>query len=246
MSPKDSEYRSPVDAELIRYLDSELQGDDRTRLESSLAQDSALRERLDTLRRRGRKLRTMLEASDPPAQLALNAGIASAPPRNTRRPLLAAAMILLVLGTVVGVPPLRAWVILQWQRLSADRGAQQEQPTTPIAKPAEPAAFNLSFDVAHATFVVHVLNYQRSGSLLVRVDNVAKGLATIPQAQGEEVYVLPDGVRIVNVETSTADYELVIPRTVRKVSIRLPNAPFVEYSTLDPANQRRVIDLTRR
>ncbi len=54
-----------TDAELIRYLDGELDEAERTRMDAALAHDPALAGRLETLRRRNARLRALLNATDP-------------------------------------------------------------------------------------------------------------------------------------------------------------------------------------
>src|SRR5690606_25924738 len=62
------------DAELVRYLDGELDEQGRARLESAIAAAPAVQARLEQLRRRGEALRERLREADPhvPERLAAN------------------------------------------------------------------------------------------------------------------------------------------------------------------------------
>jgi hypothetical protein len=237
MNPR--EYRSPADAELIRYLDGELDAQEKAGIEARLAADNALRERLETLRRRGRKLSSLLDATDTPPP----AATAAAPERRPRRPaLLAAAIVLLIIGAAVLVPPVRAWIASQWQRTPGDESA----PANAAAQADAPAladTLNVSFPVGHPTFDIELLNLQARGQLVVFVTDSTSGSATIRNGKGEETFLFPGGIRFINGAESTADYEVAVPRSVRRVTVRLPDRPFIIFSTLDTASQRRVIDL---
>ena len=154
-----------ADAELIRYLDGELDALGRARVERRIADDPAAARRLETLRRRGRRMRELLAAADAPALgngrsphgpefPAESAGAADARPapviplnarapgRETgtagRRRFLRAAVVLLALAaTALLAPPVRALIAEGLARLAAAFG---EEPAVPAATGTAPTA----------------------------------------------------------------------------------------------------------
>lgn len=248
----DERMRLPGDAALIRYLDGELDAAEMASLESALEKDSALRARLERLRRRGERLGERLRDVDPvPAdRLAVNPfreGRAAAGAARSSTVLWlkrAAAVVLLLAGAVSLVPPLRALVVTQLQRVIGAAPAVDTGPAGVLSDVA-PDTIDVSFATA-SSLDFELLHWQRAGTLRVRVEEVAEAAAAIHSRSGLEAFhVFPGGVRVDNASQSVADYELVVPVSVRLVRITIEGERVAEYATLAPENRERTFDVVR-
>jgi hypothetical protein len=249
MSDMTDEGTTPIpgDAELIRYLDGELDGAAAARVDAALATHPPTRERLEQLRRRGERVGDLLRQTDPdvPAALATNPfrTTASGNANGSANWLLrAAAVLLIAAGAITLVPPLRAWVVDGVQRVL------ERDPVDSIAASSSvvPDTFDVAFDV-QSTLDFELLMWQREGTLRIRVAEAATATAQIHTRSGlEEFYVIPGGVRVNNANSSIADYELVVPTTVRMIRVTIGGDRVAEYGTFQPENRERTFVVTRR
>jgi hypothetical protein len=235
------------DGLLVRYLDGELDATERQRLDAAIAHDVALAQRLVTLRHRSGTLRSLLQQTDVPfdAPGVRSIETARSVSNTPRRWLRAAAILLLLGGAVAAVPPLRAWVVTQVQRVT---GALPDMEPPPTA--SEPLdRFATSFTTSASTIDIEITSAQAGGRLIVRIEDVESASAEVrrPRDEGEGVTWLPTGtLRITSAPASTAEYDIVVPRAVDSVRVRLPGAQPVVYATSDVANRRRVFELGPR
>jgi hypothetical protein len=234
------------DADLVRYLDGELDADTRARIERAVDADPELAVRLDTLRRRGSRLHRLLSETDPPVPAARPPAHGTAGPRAWDRPLLRAAAIVGLLAAVVAaVPPLRAWVVD-----TLFRGGGEPAPVDVVPFPHElrgtADTMTVQFAVPAPTFDIELINPQRGGRLTIRVIDADRGSAELAtRGGGENLLAIPAGLRIINSAASTASYVVEVPSTVRAIRVRMPGSPLLQYPTLDPANRERVIEFGR-
>lgn len=231
------------DAELVRYIDGELSPDDRARVEAAIAGDAQLASRLETLRARQQRLRTMLERSDTPVpDRPAEPSAHEAPAARGSAWLLRAAAIVLVLAGIVSlVPPLRAWIVDQLTRVTAP---DPNAPPPPPPVSDVPDTADIAFRHVFQNFDFELVNAQREGTLRIRVAEVEQVAAEMHTRTGaEQFFHIPEGLRILNVPGSVADYEITIPPAVRRVRVVVGGRELAVYSTLPAEGKVRIFDL---
>jgi len=234
---------SANDAELVRYLDGELDAAGRARVEAAAAADADVAARLDMLRRRGNRLRRMLERTDPvapPARAQPEEAVklAGSPALTLMR---AAAVLLVLVGVVTLVPPLRAWIVEQWQRV-----APSAEPAAPGQPPLlrTPDTVSIAFPATYQSFDFELIARQEAGTIRIRVADVEQVAAEMhTRTNTEEFFRFPGGLRIVNTATSVADYDIVVPPRVRIVRVTIAAEKIAEYSTRQEEGKERVFEL---
>ena len=225
-----------TDAELIRYLDGELRGADRSELDARLAATPAAAERLAALRQRSARLAGLIGTADPNeletqrSARAIRAQVEKAERTQRWLPrmspaLRAAAVITLLLGFGLAVPPVRAWMIEQVRQLVAalrEPAAQPQPPaqTTPAAAQPQEAPVAIGFAVSSDTFTIIALNAQ--GELIVQRDTITRASAEQAANSGANLLVAPNGLRIEG-GTPEAIHTLRLPERVRMVVFRRQN-----------------------
>ncbi len=167
--------------------------------------------------------------------------------RWTRMRILRAAAVVALIITAIGVSPARAWLVDGWQAIrslfSEESAMPPEQPT-PVETPDATAV--VSFAPAGTTFSIEVSRAQSQGVISLVIDSGPSASARVRGGDGsEELVVLPAGLRIVNAPTSSANYEIVVPRSVRALELTIAGRTVL---TLDRAELLgltvREIDLT--
>ena len=187
----------------------------------------------DLLIRRARRLSALLrEADHPVPQIAFPVErIARAARHRTIVRWRAAAAIALFAVAVVGVHPVRAW-ILQAARVlwSAASGAPRPA-APPVARVA--GASTVTFSPPSAVFVLRVAQAQSGGTLTIETTSASSASASAGGGQGSaELVVLPDGLRIVNDPASAVSYVVRLPATVARIEVGVgAAAPQVLLST---------------
>lgn len=237
------------DAELVRYIDGELEGEERARVEDAVASDPQLAARLDTLRRRQQRLQSMLTRTDPPVPDRRAAVLANVPSATSSRTapagsqwlLRAAAVILVLAGIVSLVPPLRAWIVDQLVRVTAPDPAA---PPPPPPLSDVPDTVGVEFSHSFQNFDFELVNAQRAGSIRIIVADVETVQAEIRTRTGrEEFFRIPEGLRIVNAPGTVADYEITLPSTIRRVRVVVGGREVEVYSTRSADGRDRVFPL---
>jgi hypothetical protein len=128
---------------------------------------------------------------------------------------IAAALALLIGG--LSMTPLRA-VVTDW--IGAVLGGQPAE--APSATVVGPSVF--SFAVSGSTFEIRVPGAQPSGRLVVIIDDVTRGSASVIGGDGTEEIVLRAGAGRLDVlvgRSSEAEYRIVLPPQVAGVSVIL-------------------------
>ena len=251
-----------ADADLVRYLDGELSAEERARVEAHLATDAALADRFAALKRRSTRLGALLAAVAPSA-----AETAAADPTRATRParhpeqrrvgrpvawrpgaqsgwLKAAIVIIAISLGAVLVPPVRAWIVHQLQRLAPTQAAAPPAVAPATGPQLEPGVLDLEFDVGpSATFEITIEREQAGGELRIRSADAERASATRTGGDGaEEMLVSSGGLKISNVETSTASYEVVMPARVRRVVVRVGSRPELVIE-LDGSGSSRTVPI---
>ena len=240
---------SPItDAELIRYLDGELDAGTRSALDQRLASAPEAAARLETLRRRSRAMSQLMRAANPSGP-ATRASADAIRPQMTLRPrmqwesYLRTAAVIAILLVGFAVPPVRAWLLARL--LSASRVFSGETSTPmPSLEPASRPAPSTSSDVVYNftvtadTFDLEVT--QKAGTLVVKRSDDGSASAEA-RAAGTSFLVLPRGLRIEGPANAQALYTVAMPARVQV--LRLHRGTGVSLHTLTGGNL--TIDLAR-
>lgn len=131
----------------------------------------------------------------------------------------ASAAGVLVLSWTVG--PLRAWV---WEKGPVAAGGEEATATLPVAVVGAEGSI-VAFSAAGETFSLEIEHAQATGELLLQVLDVDRAAAQITETSGESMLVLPRGLHIENSAGSTASYRITLPASVRRVMLRVGDAP---------------------
>lgn len=227
------------DADLVRYLDGELDAEGVSLLEARLREDAAAAGRLEELRRRSAALSTMLRVVDP-TEDEVRASAARIRPAPSRPPLFfrGPAMLRLVaalavfLGLVLAVPAARAWVV---------EGARVVGEALRLVAPAPPAAegppeaspgpaIQVHFAARGDTFEVQV---PAGGSVL----HVRRGIDALGTADGAGILVLPGALRLE--DDGAGAHRIVLPAGVSFVRVRVGDGPPTTYTV--PADDEELL-----
>ena len=210
--------RHPDDGVLLALLDGAIASPEDVKAHADSC--AVCDDRLAELRRAS----DLLRASLPP--IAMPPGIAARISRPKRRtftyPILAAASVLLI-ASVATATPIRHWIIRQF-------APPKPEPATTTAPPPVPSASRASgiiasFAATDTLLVIRIDARQQSGILELAAGSGDRISAqAVSGAAAEELMVLPGQLRIVNAASSTADYRVTIPATVRTISVQVAGA----------------------
>jgi hypothetical protein len=261
------------DADLVRWLDGELDDTERARVEAAVAEDPALAQRLEQLRRRARAFGTLLRAADPVANGAAEPAVRSDGERESKlveldaawaaqqgvephpvrpyRPLpawaRAAALVAFLLAASLFVPPVRAWIA---GVLAPVLGRSEEAPLRGLAVPPSAAeapidTLSVTFVTDAAAFTIEFAAVPAAGALTVeRAQSDSASASVYTAGGGEELQrIRTDLLRISNASTSTADYRVALPASVTQVTVRLPGREDGVWRIEAGAEPRRVFPL---
>lgn len=153
-----------------------------------------------------------------------DAKIIPLPARNwTRVRVLKAAAVVTLVATAIGVSPARAWLVDGWQALRSIFVEEAVDPTevpAPVEVPDITAV--VTFRPAGTSLTIEVSSAQALGTIaLLSGPGLSASARVLGGGGGEELVVLPDALRIANASTSTASYEIVVPRSVRMVAVTI-------------------------
>jgi hypothetical protein len=154
----------------------------------------------------------------------------------------AAAIILALAGAAMVVPPVRAWVIDQLQKLGGEDG-RTDTPTQPADGVASAAADTLpvTFAVTQPSFDI-VFESAQVGGRRLTLRSTEDAAATIQiSGASEGITTLPASLRIANTATAAVNYELSLPALVKLVRVRIGETVIAEVAMT--ATDTTVIDL---
>jgi hypothetical protein len=212
------------DADLIDYLHDELSASARTRVEAHIAASHAAARRLETLRRREARLSTMLGALDPgtvrthasaqAVRAMLDRG-ARAPTRGRSQLLRAATIGAVLLGGLLAVQPVRAYVAESLHSLAAALGLVDPAATPePAVQQVDAGSVRIGIAWRGAELRLDVAGTRGTLEMRRGTDNEQVFLS-YPSAA--DVVVLPDGLRIA--APATGLYTLELPPHVERVRL---------------------------
>jgi len=229
------------DGDLVRLLDEGPEGQLISALQhvTSCADCST---RLESLRKRGQRMTTLLNDTDPPVpRFHL-----PAPSRN--RALAAAAVLTLVLGGSLSVQPLRAWIIAQGRAVfgRSESVTPDGMTVTNVVTPTPDAGVtSVSFSPRDTVLVIEVMTWQRRGGLVIRAGGTAEITAATVEPNDEDGFVvLPNGLRIENTDRSIATYQVTVPRSILRVNVRV-SGQSIRHVVTGTLFGEEVLDLRR-
>jgi len=253
------------DADLVRYLDGELPEPERARVEEALSRDAALSTRLEQLRDHSARFSSLLAGADVKLAAAggsghatrnnggkvieLNAAWAAQqgvparvvpPPRALPVWLRAAAIIAVLLGGSLFVPPVRAWLAGLLEPVRDGAGDSASVPDVPPVVPVD--TLGIRFESSAAAWTIEFGSAPSAGVLTVEWTAADSVTAERYSDGGEEELVRMRAglLRVRNAPASTARYRVVLPPSVTEVTIRVPGRADVTW----PASVgRRSLDL---
>jgi hypothetical protein len=237
-----------TDAELIRYLDGELDAGTRSALDQRLASAPEAAARLATLRRRSRALSQLMRAANPSGPATRASADAIRPQMVQRQqspwiPLLRIAAVIAVLLIGIAVPPVRAWLVAhlpgskQTSTSNNPSGSTSASASNAATSPTADVVYN--FTVTADTFDLEVT--QSAGTLVV--SRSAGGSASAEaNAAGTSFLVLPRGLRIEGPASAGAQYTIALPARVHVLRLSRPNG----VSLHQLRDGVLVLDLARR
>ena len=165
-----------------------------------------------------------------------------------------AAAVLLIIGSLAAVPPVRAWAI-GWvaKQIAALTGGSRRDAAPiapPVAQNAPPAnaidsGATLWFDAEGAELAVEIVSPQASGTLTFSPSTRPMTGVEVVNGAGETPLVREHGVRLINNSASTASYRLAVPATVLQIRVRIGDRPWQTFSRAD-VEAGRVVELRRR
>lgn len=214
------------DGELIRLLDGECSFEEQARITSHLATCPACARRQEALHGLANAVTTALLSGD---QLARPMRIRR---RTWRLGAVRAAAVLLAVSVGVAaasVPPVRAWLSARWTGL--------RELVTPRAAPGteSPRSTTVRFVPTTTSFTIELVARQDAGVLTIDLSADTIASATVTSGgRGEELVVLPDGLRIVNRPDDKSSYEVRLPGRVTQVMVRIAGAPEPRLVTTRP------------
>ncbi|MGH7555005.1 MAG: hypothetical protein ACREMQ_18550 [Longimicrobiales bacterium] len=249
------------DADLIRFLDGEVDGAERESLAARIAADSAATRRLESLRTRTDDLSGWLRDLGPderdissaarvirPSVGHSNANrtawrhvIASTPPL-----LRAAAIVLLFASAALAVPPARAWMLDTFKRFASTLGTGQPVQTNdaPSIVPEPTPDISYRFAVRSDTFVVRVTG-RLAGRLMLETTMAEQASAEVRGGPGAGLILLPGGVQFESAAEPGAVFDVKLPPRVRIVRVRIDGQPDVGFDVTQQAEWKQVIELRR-
>lgn len=221
------------DGELLRWIDRDFGPGQRAAVRRHVASCGTCRARLTEIERWSALLHRAVGTVAHPRR-----------PSRWRRRLAAAAGIAIAVG--LAAPPVRAWMFQRvaavWSVFAAEPG-DAAGGRAPTAGPDAPPGTSVTFAPEGPVFRVYVTSFQAVGALtLATVDADVVSAAVLGGDGGEELLVLPSGVRIRNLPASSADYAIRVPVGVREIVLQIGDAAQRRFGT-DPAGQIRRIPL---
>lgn len=153
----------------------------------------------------------------------------------------AAALVLVLAGIFSLVPPLRAWLL---DGVPGSAGEPEEVVSGPPMLPEPDTLTADSLVLRFDSFEFELTADQRNGSVRVRVEDTGTASVQIHTRTGlESFYRIPGGMRIINQGGSVADYEIILPRTVRAVRLFMGGRGIADYIPRGEGNTDRTFQL---
>lgn len=238
------------DGDIIRLLDGECVPDEERLIRRHLLECDRCRREADELERLSRGFGFLLQRADlvpvptdgtnrRPEETAVTHALK---PRWTRIRILKAAAAVALVITAIGVSPARAWLVDGWQAIRSlftEESAAPTQPSSPSETATAPAV--VTFTPRGPEFTIDVSSAQATGKISLAIDSAPLASARVLGGDGsEELIVHRGGLRIVNTPTSSASYEIAVPRSVSTLELIVAGRIVLSLS------EAELLDLTSR
>lgn len=241
------------DGDIIRLLDGECGQAEERSIREHLRECAQCQSEADELERLSRGFGLLLQRADvTPAQSEATTRRLEKPaarpvhtPRWTRTRVLKAAAVVALVITAIGVSPARAWLVDGWQAIKSLFVEESAEPTQPPETATAPAV--VTFTPRGPAFTIDVSSAQISGTVSLAMDSGPSASARVLGGDGsEELVVHRGGLHIVNAPTSSARYEIVVPRSVSTLELIIAGRTVLSLGAGDLAGlTNREIDLRR-
>ena len=240
-----------ADGDIVRYHDGECSQIEWGRIARHLAECSRCAATARFFETTSRQLDVSLEEMDiRPAENAKQKILATRdrithatkPRVNHRRTQLlrAAAVVFALIAAGSWAPPVRAWFM---ELLTPIRSTSIEtSQTDEEERAANRTSSVISFVPSGPAFVIDIAVKQTSGSLAIRIgDGDAASVRVTGRASTDSVQVASNGIRIRNSAVSTATYEVAVPSSIRRVTVRVVGSARLSYTTAAIAARGSVV-----
>lgn len=244
------------DGDIIRLLDGECGQAEERSIREHLRECAQCQSEADELERLSRGFRLLLQRADvmpSPSEATTRRGEKPAvrpvlTPRWTQTRVLKAAAVVALVITAIGVSPARAWLVDGWQAIRSlfvEGSVEPTQPLPPAETATAPAV--VTFTPPGPAFTIDVSSAQISGTVSLAMDSGPSASARVLGGDGsEELVVHRGGLHIVNAPTSSARYEIVVPRSVSTLELIIAGRTVLSLGAGDLAGlTNREIDLGR-
>lgn len=215
----------PMDGDLVRYMDHQVDAEERRGMLAHLSGCDECALRIRTLGDQSRvvtgylaELHGDVTADEMTRARALSAARSAA---ARRRPLVsngwfrAAAVAAVVIGTV-GVSPVRAWVLDRIAAISGDEAPRAPAVVQPA--PVVGRGSQIAFEPVGEVFNLDIEAEQAVGAVVLTLGGGSRVSAQVVGGS-ESFTLLPSGVLIENTAASTSSYEIAVPSSVRIVQV---------------------------
>lgn len=218
--------RSHVDdGDIVRLLDGECGPEEARRLRAHLDVCEDCRGNADSLESAAEQFSRMLaqvETTSPAGGSVIKASQSMSRRWSTPK-LLRIAAVFAAVVLAFSVTPARAWIALGWEKLTSL--VASEPPTAAVDLPETSedvldASSVVGFSPRGDEFRLEFVNRPNQGTLVLIIDSMTTATASVFGGDGaDDLIVLPDGLRIGNMTTSTGDYEVRLPLTLSAVVV---------------------------
>jgi hypothetical protein len=248
------------DGELLMLDDAASSSASSADAREHLAGCTRCADRLRVLKQHSRRISSLIAEIDLPADfryptLPATPQVRAIHPWWTQRRWQRAAAVLLVIGSLAAVPPVRAWTVA-WvaKQIAALTGASRRDaaPVTPTvvqdapqAAPPIDSGATLWFDAQGTELTIEVASPQASGTLTFSPSTRPMVGVEVVSGAGETPLVREHGVRLINSTASTASYRLAVPSGVQQVRVRIGDEAWRTFTRAD-VEAGRAIELRQR
>jgi hypothetical protein len=207
------------DAVLLQLVDSLASGAE-ARLHLTQCADCA--QRYSALENAARVLRASLP--DVPAPRIDRQSTQRRPAWAMSMPLAIAASIVVLASVAAAAPPVRRWIVRQLAPAPVIDAAALSAPPSPTS--IRRASLIASFTPTDSVLIVRIDRAQSSGSLrLISVSDAKVSGQAEGNTEGEELVMMPTGIRVSNRANSIADYKISVPASIRSIHVTTADKP---------------------
>src|SRR5690349_11952819 len=133
-------------------------------------------------------------------------------------PIAIAASIVVLASAAAATPPVRQWIMQRFSPTRAPGVDPLPTPTTP--PPVQRASVIASFTPTDSVLTIRIERTQSVGALrLLTVAGEKVSAQAEGRTDGEQLLVMPTGIRVTNTAASVADYRISVPSSIRSIHV---------------------------